>query len=344
MKERLEKISEKVIVRKMSGGYREYRIPGILCMQNAAFLAYEARAEAAGDWGDIDVVVSRMEKDGSIKEMLKIGKSHLPKDGTMRTYNNPTLIPDGERIHMIFHINYERAFIVTSEDRGETWTKPQEITAAYQEAKFNWNVCATGPGHGIQTKSGRLVVPIWLANGKVHEDGLTRDHWPSVAGCIYSDDHAKTWHFGLTTEGICDANETSVTELPDGNLLFNFRNRNEEKRRVLGISKDGGESIEKYWMPEALIDPMCFGAVATAPDGTVLFANCNSQHKRVDLTLKASADAGKSWKSVWGIDPVSGYADLAVDNGRAYVFYERLSYKNNIIEELVLAQSDILCE
>jgi len=256
MKENLRKVSEKVIVKKMSGGYREYRIPGVLCAQNAVFLAYEARAEEAGDWGDIDVVVLRMEKDGSVKELLKIGMSRLPKDGTMRTYNNPTLIPDGERIHMIFHINYERAFIVTSADRGETWTEPREITQAYREADFDWNVCATGPGHGIQLKSGRLVAPIWLANGRVHEDGMTRDHWPSVAGCVYSDDHGETWHTGLLTEGVTDANETSVTELADGRLLFNFRNRNEDKRRVLGISSDGGGSIEKYWIPDALIDPM----------------------------------------------------------------------------------------
>lgn len=344
MKERLKKTSEKVIARKTSGGYRKYRIPGILCTQDTVFLAYEARAEESGDWGDIDVIVLRIEQDGTVTELLKIGKSHLPKDGTMRTYNNPTLIPDGKRIHMIFHTNYEHAFITTSDDCGDTWTDPRDITAAYREAKFDWNVCATGPGHGIQMKNGRLVVPIWLANGQVHDDGLTRDHWPSVAGCIYSDDHGNTWHTGMISEGIHDANETSVTELPNGNLLFNFRNRNENHHRILGLSSDGGESIEKYWIPDALIDPMCFGAVATSPDGYVLFANCNSNEKRVNLTLKASSDAGEHWNIVWEIDTVSGYADLAVADDKAYVFYERTSYENHMIEELVLAKSDALCD
>lgn len=61
MKERLKKTSEKVIARKTSGGYRKYRIPGILCTQDTVFLAYEARAEESGDWGDIDVIVLRIE-------------------------------------------------------------------------------------------------------------------------------------------------------------------------------------------------------------------------------------------------------------------------------------------
>lgn len=342
MKSALKTFSEQVIARKMSAGYREYRIPGILCAQNAIFLTYEARAEATGDWGDIDVVVLRLLPDGSVKQLLKIGESAQPKDGSMRTFNNPTLIPDGSRLHMIYHKNYERAFLVSSDDLGDTWSKPREITGAYRDFPFDWNVCATGPGHGIQMQSGRLIAPIWLANGKVHEDGQTRDHHPSVAGCVYSDDHGATWHAGAMTEGIADANETSVTELADGHLLFNFRNRNDNMRRVLGISTDGGAHIDRYWAPDALIDPMCFGSIAAASDGTLLSVNCDSTQKRTNLTLKASDDAGKTWRPVWAVDSLGGYADLAVAGGRALVFYERLSYENCIVDELVLKISESL--
>lgn len=86
MLKRIQPISETIIAKKMSGGYREYRIPAVLCAQNTVFFAYEMRAEQSGDWGDIDVAVLRMETDGSLQEVLKIGQSHLPKDGTMRTY------------------------------------------------------------------------------------------------------------------------------------------------------------------------------------------------------------------------------------------------------------------
>ena len=63
---------EITIARKMTGGYREYRIPGILCLQDTIFLAYEARAEESGDWGDIDVVVQRLSPAGKMQEILNL--------------------------------------------------------------------------------------------------------------------------------------------------------------------------------------------------------------------------------------------------------------------------------
>lgn len=173
---------------------------------------------------------------------------------------------------------------------------------------------------------------------------MTRDHWPSVAGCIYSDDHGITWHAGAMTEGIQDANETGIAEFSDGRVLLNIRNRNEYRHQMLGISSDGGQTIDQYWTPDALIDPMCFGSLAATPDGGVLFANCDSQEKRVSLTVKASVDQGRTWKVVWDVDPMSGYANIAVANGHVYVFYERMSYEHHIIEELVLAVGEIVNE
>ena len=54
--------------------------------------------------------------------------------------------PDGERLHLIYHLNYEQVFIITTEDLGETWTDPREITEGYRQPEYDWNVCATGPG------------------------------------------------------------------------------------------------------------------------------------------------------------------------------------------------------
>ena len=92
-------------------------------------------------------------------------------------------------------------------------------------------------------RDGRLVAAIWLANGEVAADGLTRKHWPSVAGCVYSDDHGKTWHAGALAEGMANGNETTVAQLPDGRLLFCYRNMNEARCRMLGLSANG-ETLE----------------------------------------------------------------------------------------------------
>lgn len=340
---RLHTVRERVILKKNSGGYREYRIPGILPAGDAMLFACEARAENRGDWGDIDVLVLRAGSDGEPAQVLKIGESALPADGAMRTYNNPVLIPDGDRVHLIYHKNYERAFIATSGDGGLTWGESREITSFYRAFPYAWNVCATGPGHGIRMRGGRLVAPIWLARGELGLDGLTRKHWPSVAGCLYSDDRGLTWHPGALAAPIANGNETAVAELPDGRLLFNYRNMNPERERVLGLSADGGATIHRLWSSEALPDPMCYGSMA-ATGHRILFANCHSKEKRVDLTVKATADAGDSWETIWSVDAKAGYADMAFANGMVHVFYERYSYEDRMVEELVWKQGEAVSQ
>ncbi len=60
-----------------------------------------------------------------------------------------------------------RCFYIRSDDDGLTFTKPVEITATFDQFRpeYDWKVLATGPAHGIQLKSGRLLVPVWLSPG-----------------------------------------------------------------------------------------------------------------------------------------------------------------------------------
>ncbi len=333
--------TEQIIFQHGVGGYREYRIPGILAMADGALLlACEARAENKGDWGDIDVVVWRREPDGQLRQTLKVGQSQLPPDGSMRTYNNPVLIPDGEHTHLIFHKNYEQAFICSSEDGGRNWGAPREITDAYRTFPYAWNVCATGPGHGIQMRSGRLVAAVWLAHGAVGEDGATRKHWPSVAGCIYSDDHGQTWHAGALAQDMVNGNETTVAQLPDGRLLFNYRNMNTPPDRMLGLSRNG-EKLDALWSCDQLEDPMCFGSMAATEEG-VLFANCASRSQRVDATVKYTTDAAATWRPLWRVDHQAGYIDIAYFQRRIYALYERSSPEKHLVEAIVLKVSEAI--
>ncbi len=75
-----------------------------------------------------------------------------------------------------------------SVDDGNSWSSPIEITSIFEPLrhKYDWNVIATGPGHGISLPNGRLVVPIWLAYGKPGA------HAPSATATIYSDDSGKS--------------------------------------------------------------------------------------------------------------------------------------------------------
>ena len=126
-----------------------------------------------------------------------------------------------------------------STDDGMTWSKPIDITATFEpfRAKYAWKVIATGPGHGIQLRSGRLVVPIWLAYGN------TGDHKPSAAATIYSDDHGKSWQAGdiaVPDEGeFGDPNETMLTELSDGRVMLVTRSVSKPNRKLITIGPNG---------------------------------------------------------------------------------------------------------
>ena len=312
-----------MILRAGEGGYGEYRIPGVVHAPGGLVMCCEARSRSHDDWGKIDVLILR--EDG-VRCVIAGGETD--------TVNNPTLIVDGEHVHLIYHVNYARAFHRVSRDGGRTWSEPNEITSAYREFPYEWNVCATGPGHGIRMTGGRLAVPVWLAHGNVHVGSEYRvDHFPSVAGILYSDDRGVSWHAGALVPGLPDGNETTVAELPDGRLLLNIRHRGEVRRRARAISGDGGESVADARYEDGLPDPACFGSSVRAGED-VYFVNCADERARVNLTVKRME--GENWTPVARVDELGGYADIAFDGSSLCVFYE--SGVNGRIEEIRLVR------
>jgi len=71
---------------------------------------------------------------------------------------------------------------------ARSWSAPVEITAQVKKPEWTWY--ATGPGNGIQLKSGRLVIPC---------DHNTTDN-RRFSHVIYSDDAGATWKLGGIAE------------------------------------------------------------------------------------------------------------------------------------------------
>lgn len=316
------------------GGYQEYRIPAVVVTQKGTVVAaFESRMEAGNDWAQVDVAVRRSVDGGKTFEPALYPAAKLSEENRgKRTWSNPVLIADCELLHLLFHLNYERAFHCVSRDEGRTFGVPVEITETFRQLPWQWNVCASGPGHGIRSTEGKLVVPVWLALGRVRTDkdktGRTRDHFPSAAGCIYSDDRGKSWKPGFMTQGIENANETTVAERKDGSFLFNFRNERYEKCRVMGIVNASLSKPERVWTETTLPDPTCFGSMVRNGD-KLYFINCANADPdhfyapRIHLTIYQSMDEGVSWEKALLADEDGGYADIAADDTNLYVFYER---------------------
>src|SRR6516164_1030112 len=163
-------------------GRKLYRIPGIVVTKRSTILAYaEGRRKTGGDWDTIDIVLRRSTDGGATFTPMQVvgqiqGKierntvaiARKQDQATDVTYNNPVAIADKNgAVHFLFCIEYMRVFYMRSDDDGKTFSTPVEITKSLEafRATYDWRVVATGPGHGIQLKNGRLLVPVWMALG-----------------------------------------------------------------------------------------------------------------------------------------------------------------------------------
>jgi sialidase-1 len=256
-------------------------------------------------------------------------------------------------VHAIFCLEYARCFYLRSDDDGRTWSKPVEITKAFEafRSEFDWKVLATGPAHGIQLRSGRLVVPVWLSTGTGGHA-----HRPSVTATIYSDDAGATWHRGdiavpSTPEWI-DPNETVMVELADGRVMLNVRSWSKQHRRLVATSPDGATGWTPPKFDDALLEPICMASIVrhslageAGGRNRILFANPHWLERadgkaqpgfgrdRKNVSVKLSYDEGQTWPVSKSLEAgFSGYSDLAVlPDGTILCFYERGSIdgKNN---------------
>jgi sialidase-1 len=343
-----------------TGGYAIYRIPTIVVTAKGTVLATcEARRSDTSDWGTIDILLRRSTDGGRTwaaprrladvpgpKRKNPVALAQKLGTDAEVTYNNCTLIADrAGPVHALFCLEYSRCFSIRSDDDGLTWSAPVEITATFERFRgdYDWKVLATGPAHGIQLRSGRLVVPVWLSTGTGGHA-----HRPSVTATVSSDDAGATWHRGdiavpNTAEWI-NPNETVAVELADGRVMLNVRSESKRHRRLVTTSPDGATGWTRPEFADALLEPICMASIvrysaagAAGGRNRILFANPHWLERadgkdapgvfrdRRNVSVKLSYDEGGTWPVSRPLEPgFSGYSDLAVlPDGTILCFYER---------------------
>ena len=309
-------------------GYHTYRIPALaVTTRGTLFALCEGRKHGRSDAGEIDLLLKRSFDQGATWKAIQIvatepamtcgnpcpvvdqntGTIWLPFCKNLAD-GGETLITQGEAPRTVW--------ITHSIDDGQSWTDPVEITEKVKKQDWTWY--ATGPCHGIQLSSGRLVVPCDHMVG-VYFD---RRRDPYHSHIIYSDDHGATWQIG----GVVDigTNECTVAELEDGSLYINCRNYVGGKRRAVARSVDEGQSFGPLEWDDTLVEPICQASLEQLADGQLLFANPAST-ERERLTVRLSPDGGHSWPVGRILHPgPSAYSDLAVlPDGSICCLYER---------------------
>jgi sialidase-1 len=321
-------------------GYHTYRIPAVIRAANGTLLAFcEGRKSAAGDAGDIDLLLRRSTDGGRTWSPVQV----VWDDGA-NTCGNPCPVVDattGTVWLLLTHnlgTDHENAIITKksvstrtvwvthSRDHGATWTAPVEITRTTKDPSWGWY--ATGPGVGIQIQqgahAGRLVIPCDHSyddpNGKVRGGP-----YEYGSHAVISDDHGKTWRAGGVIRP--KVNECQVVESLDGRgtLIMNMRSYFGRNRRTHSISTDGGSTWTAPADVADLIEPVCQASIVRAPAAQLLLFSNPASVKRERLTVKASADHGRTWPHQLVLcEGLSGYSSLIVlDATTAGCLYER---------------------
>ncbi len=311
-------------------GYHTFRIPSVVVTAKGTVLAFcEGRKHGGGDAADIDVVLKRSTDGGNTWGILQVVWDDGPN-----TCGNPCAVVDRKTgaILLLMTHNFgtdgesqilagtsagtRTVWSSRSTDDGLAWSRPKEITKEVKPT--NWTWYATGPGVGIQLRSGRLVVPC------DHALAHSRAYYSHV---IFSDDEGASWQLGGSVGPKC--NECQIAELSNGTLLLNMRSYRAGHRRLVATSRDGGLSFSNLHQDPALIEPVCQASLLRYPEPAkggsdlLLFSNPASL-EREKMTVRLSYDGGKTWPAARQLYAgPSGYSCLTVlPDGRIGCLYE----------------------
>ncbi|MFG2351910.1 sialidase family protein [Streptomyces phaeochromogenes] len=339
-------------------GYATYRIPATVTTRTGAVLAFaEGRRDGAGDTGNIDVVLRRSFDGGCTWGPLSVVVA-----GKGDTRGNPAPVVDPRTGKVVLLTSYNsgavteaqimrgevtaeqgrRVFVQTSRDDGRRFSAPRDITSAVKLPGWRWY--ATGPGHAVALTwgpyAGRLVVP---SNHSAAPTAGSADTGQEAkyygAHAIYSDDGGVTWRVGFVDDsydGVDNANENAVAQLPDGRLYFSSRDQHGSSvgNRLDSYSSDGGATLDRPYLVQPTLNdvPVVQGSVLQLTGGgggrgvgaPLLFSGPSVPAVRQSMAVWRSADAGHSFTKAKTLSTLpAAYSDLVqLGSDRVGVLYE----------------------
>ncbi len=301
-------------------GYHTYRIPAVEAAPDGSIIALaEARKYNADDPGfgkqEIDLVYKRSTNNGASWSPMTV----LEHAGEFWSAANPATLVDRTNGRLwVFYLRSRpgcstdtsrpgtddlQTIARWSDTSGQTWSEPVDLTTAGRDLNDKaWRVSVPGPGGAIQTRAGRLIVPMWKM--------------PSGNFAVFSDDHGRTWQRSQFVPGKQGGDENQIVELADGRLLMDIR-QNSGPHRWLAESADGGRTWAEP-RPGLTVTPvMCaierFTLKTAGDDGDCIIWTAPKGPERRRLVIRSSDDEGKSFANERLIsDDYAAYSDLTI--------------------------------
>ncbi|KAL3996330.1 adenosylhomocysteinase [Sarotherodon galilaeus] len=336
---------------------RIYRIPALLYERESKTLFAFAEQRKTPDDASGEKLVMRTGtiKEGFSEKTVERSELREVEKALIKGHRPMNPCPVFDKVNRkLFLI---RLCYITSEDLGKAWSDVTDLTDKLSEIK-NWSTFAVGPGHGIQTEDGRLIIPVYAycrSTCLLHccckpVACLFSCCCKSYAFSLYSDDHGENWKFGQTFQS--ESGEYQMEKVyEDNGFSFIYCNA-----RSFCCSRVEAVSVNN----ETKCCSGCQGSVVSFPaqeqSGTaqsdpnqnkwLLFTHPTSKSRTIDLGvyLNKSPRDPKAWSNPCIINNgLSGYSDLAyIDDGWFACLFECGNQKiHEQIASVVFSYKDI---
>ncbi|XP_054916666.1 sialidase-4-like [Poeciliopsis prolifica] len=333
------KIERQVVFKSEDG--KVFRNPAIYYNENDKKLFAFAEKRTSQDDSDAVALVMRKGKvnfksevkwSKPIEVMKKCSCGYRPMNPCV-VYEKHTetlflffiYVNETEQFQLTHHLNLARLCYITKKKNEDKWSEFTDLTDQLPEMN-NWSTFAIGPGHGIQTKSGRMIVPAYAYVGP--EDEKPSPH----AFCFYSDDCGNTWECEeMLPETSMECEMTEIFNTNKGDRLIYCSARSLGGQRVQAtIDKTGFHTLttisplkelQKGCQGSVISFPAQSGDAKTSQEKWLLFSHPTTQmsdwerlHLGVYLstsTARSEGDFNLTWSQPWVINKgPSGYSDL----------------------------------
>ena len=226
----------------------------------------------------------------------KWGQPQMVYDRQTKTailvFSNETLSGSPGRVQ---HLNTVAQ--ITSTDAGLTWSLAATVDSATLAFPTGW---APTSGVGIQLVGLGSATPV---SGRLLFSMDSLDS--GLASVMSSDDHGASYNksYSLSAQAAAGTNEFQLTELHNGSVLAVLRNVLRAKRMEVSVSSDSGRTFGPIRPHPDLVSPSCQGSIVAippgpgiaGPSGVVLYAGPRSESSRVNMTVLASLDDGRTF-------------------------------------------------
>uniref|UniRef100_A0A3P8UCG7 exo-alpha-sialidase n=1 Tax=Amphiprion percula TaxID=161767 RepID=A0A3P8UCG7_AMPPE len=285
-----------VLFRKEPNGVT-YRVPALLYLPNSrSFLAFcEERLSPSDSQAHLLVMRKGTFYRNYVEweDICVLGTAFLPGHrsmnpcpvydeftGTLFLFFIAVLGHTSESYQLVTGKNVTRLCYISSTDGGDTWSAVTDLTMrVIGDTIKEWATFALGPGHGIQLKSGRLLVPAYAYHIECKECFGQLCQTTPHAFCFHSDTHGRSWCFGEAVPGpeSVECQMVSVDEEDGTNVLY-CNARSPLGYRVQALSLDDGAVFQEGQLVQRLVEPRngCHGSIIGFPAPLHLHQPLNS--------------------------------------------------------------------